>query len=118
MANLKKDIKKNNSGMMGFSSLEDDATLEGGEMVEKNVLQASLFGGASASVGGEENVVNDSKESMESADQDDVNIPAPNIPPPCQRLSIQSQDDTCNKGVGEVTPNIHAGLRRAEEGQL
>jgi hypothetical protein len=29
--------------MMGFSSLEDEATSEGGEMVEENALQASLF---------------------------------------------------------------------------
>jgi hypothetical protein len=50
--------------MMGFSSSEDDATSKGGEMVEENALQASLFGGASASVGGEENTVNNSMESM------------------------------------------------------
>ncbi len=54
-------------------------------------------------------------ESMESVDQDDVNIPGPNIPPPCQRLSIQSQDNTGNNGVEEVTPNIRTGLRRAED---
>jgi hypothetical protein len=45
-------------------------------------------------------------ESMELVDQDDVDIPVPDIPPPCQRLSIQSQDDTGNDGVEEVTPNI------------
>ncbi len=84
-------------------------------MVEENALQASLFGGAPTSVGSEENVVNNSMESMELADQDDVNIPAPDIPPHCQCLSIKSQDNTGNKGVGEVTPTIHAGLRRAED---
>jgi hypothetical protein len=109
---LKKKIKKNHSGMMGYLLLEDEATLEGGEMVEENALQASLFGGASASVGGKVNVVN---KSMELADQDDVDILVPNIPPLCQRLSIQTQDDTGNKGVEEVTTNIHAGLRRAED---
>jgi hypothetical protein len=83
-------------------------------MVEENTLQASLFGGASASVGGEENVVNNSMESMESADYDDVIIPAPDNPPPHQRLSNESQDDTGNKGVKEVMPNTSAGLRRAE----
>jgi hypothetical protein len=31
--------------MMGFLLLEDKATLEGGERVEENALQASLFGG-------------------------------------------------------------------------
>jgi hypothetical protein len=101
--------------MMGFSSPEDEATLEGGEMVEENALQASLFDQASTSVGGEENAVNNSMESMELVDQDNVNIPMPDIPPPCQRLSIQSQDDTGNEGIEEVTPNIHAGLRRAED---
>jgi hypothetical protein len=101
--------------MMGFLLSEDDATLEGGEMVEENALQASLFGGASASFSGEENAVNDSMESMESADQDDVIIPVPDIPPPRQRLSNESQEDTGNKGVEEVTPNIPAGLRRAED---
>ncbi len=59
---------------MGFSSLEDEATSEGGEMVEENALQASLFDWLSASVGGEENAVNNSIESMELVDQDDVNI--------------------------------------------
>jgi hypothetical protein len=54
--------------MMGFLSSEDDATSEGGEMMEANALQASLFGGASASVSGEENAVNDSMESIKSAD--------------------------------------------------
>jgi hypothetical protein len=82
---------------------------------ENNPLQASLFDQASASVGGEENVVNDSMESMESVEQDDVDIPVPNIPPPCQRLLIQSQDETGNDGVEEVTPSIRAGPRRAEE---
>ncbi len=59
-------------------------------------------------------MVNNSMELMELVDQDDVNIPVPNIPPPSWRLSIQSQDNTGNKGVEEVMPNIHAGLRRAE----
>ncbi len=54
-------------------------------------------------------------ELMESLEQDDVDIPVPNIPPPCQHLSIQSQGDTGNDGVEEVTPSIRAGLRRAEE---
>jgi hypothetical protein len=36
--------------MMGFSSSEVEATLKGGEMVEGNALQASLFGGGSISV--------------------------------------------------------------------
>jgi hypothetical protein len=115
MAIEKKILKKKHSGMMGFLSSEDDANLEGVEMVEENALKASLFGGASASVGGEENAVNNSMESMELANQDDVIIPAPDIPPPCQRLSNESQDDTGNEGVEEVTPNIHAGLRRAED---
>jgi hypothetical protein len=101
--------------MMGFSSSEDEATSEGREMVEENALQASLFDQSSASVGGEENAVNNSMESMESVDQDDVNIPVPNIPPPCQCLSIQSQDDTGNNGVEEVTPNIRTGLRRNKD---
>jgi hypothetical protein len=101
--------------MMGFSSSEDEATLEGVEMVEENALQASLCGGASASVGDEDNAVNKSMELMESADRDNFNIPVADIPPLHQRLSIQSQDDTGNKVVEEVTPNIHAGLRRAED---
>jgi hypothetical protein len=101
--------------MMGFLLSEDDATLEGGEMVEENTLQANLFGGASASVSGEENAVNNSMESIESADQDDVIIPVPDIPPPHQRLLNESQDDTGNEGVEEVTPNIRAGLRSAED---
>jgi hypothetical protein len=84
-------------------------------MVEENALQASPFGGASASVGGEENVVNNSMESMELANQDDVITPAPNIPPPHRRLSNESQDNTGNEGVEEVMPNIRAGLRRAED---
>ena len=100
---------------MGFSSSKDKAASEGGEMVEENALQASLFDQASTSVGGEENAVNNSMESMESVDQDNVNIPMPDIPPPCQCLSIQSQADTGNKSVEEVTPNIHSGLRRAED---
>jgi hypothetical protein len=54
-------------------------------------------------------------ELMESVEQDDVNIPVPNISPPCQRLSIQSQEDTGNDGVEEVMPSIRAGLRRVEE---
>ncbi len=48
---IEKKILKNHSGMMGFSSLEDKATLEGGEKVEENALQASLFGGGYSSVG-------------------------------------------------------------------
>ncbi len=100
---------------MGFLSSEDDATLEGGKMVEKNALKASIFGGASASVGGEENAVNNSMESIESANQDGVIIPVPDIPPLRQHLSNESQDDTGNKGVEEVMPNIRAGLGRAED---
>jgi hypothetical protein len=84
---LKKDILKNPE-MMDFLLSEDKATLEGGEMVEENSLQASLFGRGSSSVGGKDNAVN---ESMELADQDDVDIPVPNIPPLCQCLSIQTQ---------------------------
>jgi hypothetical protein len=84
-------------------------------MVEENALQANLFDQSSASVGGEENTVNDSMDLIKLADQDDVIIPAPNIPPPHQRLSNESQDDTGSKGVEEVTPNIRAGLRRAED---
>ncbi len=83
--------------------------------MEEIALQASLLYQSSACVGGEENVVNNSMESMELVDQDDVNIPMPNIPPPCQRLSIQSQDNTGNDGVEEITSNIRAGLRRAED---
>ncbi len=49
-------------------------------MVEENALQASLFDQSSTSVGGEENVVNDSMESIKLANQDDVIIPAPDIP--------------------------------------
>jgi hypothetical protein len=78
-------------------------------------LQASFFGGASASVGGKDNAVNESMESIELADQDDVNIAVPNIPPLCQCLSIQSQENTDNEGVEEIMANIHAGLRRAED---
>jgi hypothetical protein len=96
-------------------SSKDEAALEGAGMVEENALQASLFDQSSASVGGEENAVNNSMELMESVEQDDVNVPVPNIPPPCLRLSIQSQDDTRIDGVEEVTPSIHAGLRRVEE---
>jgi hypothetical protein len=108
MAIEKEDIKKNHLGMMGFLSSKDKATLEGGEMVEENALQASHFDPLFASVGGEENAVNNSMESIELANQDDVIIPAPDIPPPCQCLSNESQDDTENKGVEEVTPNIRA----------
>ena len=39
----KKILKKNHSGMMGFSSSNDEAALEGGGMVEENALQAGLF---------------------------------------------------------------------------
>ncbi len=60
-------------------------------------------------------MVNNSMDSMGLADLDDVSIPAPNIPPPCQCLSIQSQVDTGNKSIEELTPNIRAGLRRAED---
>ncbi len=81
---------------MGFLSSEDKATSEGGEIVKENALQASLFDQESTSDGGEENAVNNSMESMELVDQDDVNIPVPDIPSPCQRLSIQSQEDTGN----------------------
>jgi hypothetical protein len=101
--------------MLGFLLSEDEAASEGGGMVEENALQASLFDQSSATVGGGENGVNDSIQLMELVEQDDVNIPVPNIPPPCQRLSIQSQDDTRNNGVEEVTPSIRAGLRRTEE---
>ena len=88
-------------------------------MVEENALQASLFDQSSASVGGEENAVNNSMELMESVEQDGFDIPVPNIPPPCQRLLIQSQDnignDTGNNGVEEVMPSIRAGQRRVDE---
>jgi hypothetical protein len=60
----------------------------------------------SSSVGGEDNAVN---ELMELADQDNVDIPVPQIPPLCQCLSTQTQDSTGNKGVAR------AGLRRAKE---
>jgi hypothetical protein len=65
-------------------------------MVEENTLQASLFDRLSASVGGKENAVNISMESIESADQDDVIIFAPDIHPPCQCLSNESHDNTGN----------------------
>ncbi len=74
-----------------------------------------VFSQSSASVGGEENAVNDSMESIESVNKDDVIIPVPDIPPPHQRLSNELQDNTGNEGVEEVTPNISAGLRRAED---
>jgi hypothetical protein len=81
-------------------------------MMEENALQASFFGGGSSSVAGKDNAVN---ESMELSDQDDVDIPVPQIPPLCHHLSIQTQDDTGNEGVEEVTTKICAGLRRAED---
>jgi hypothetical protein len=85
-------------------------------MVEENTLQASLFGGGSSSVGGEDDAVN---QLMELADQDDVDIPMPNIPPLCQCLFTQTQNNTGNKGVEKVTTremtNIPAGLRRAKD---
>ncbi len=63
--------------------------------------------------------MNNSMESMESVEQDGFDTPVPNIPPPCQRLWIQSQDDTKNDtgndGVEEVTPSIRARQRRADE---
>jgi hypothetical protein len=68
--------------MMGFLLSKDEATLEGGEMGDENALQASLFGGAFVSVGGKYNAVNNSIKSMDLADQDDVSIPALDIPPP------------------------------------
>jgi hypothetical protein len=70
--------------MMGFSSSKDEATSEGWDTVDKNALQASLFDQSSASVSGEENAVNISMELIKLSDQDDVIIPAPDIPPPPQ----------------------------------
>jgi hypothetical protein len=88
-------------------------------MVEENALQASLFDQSSTSVGGEENAVNDSMESIELVEQDGFDIPVPNIHPPCQRLLIQSQDNTGNntgnEGVEKVMPSIRSGPRRADE---
>ncbi len=88
--------------MMGFSSSNDKAALKGGGMVEENALQASLFDRSSSTVGGEENAVKDSMESLESVEQDDVQNTVPDIPPLCQRLLITSQGDTRNDGVDEV----------------
>ncbi len=55
-------------------------------------------------------------ELLELVEQDDVQNTVPDIPPLCQQLLIMSQGNTGNNGVEEViTPNIHAGLRRAED---
>jgi hypothetical protein len=111
-------IKKTHSGMLGFSSSDDEATSEGGGNVEENALQASLFDRSSSTVGGEDNAVNNSIEWLESVEQDDVPTTVPNNPPHdphlCERHSITSQGDSGNDGVDEfVTPNVRAHLKRA-----
>jgi hypothetical protein len=81
--------------------------------VEENALQASLFDRLSSTVGGEDNAVNNSMESLESVEQDDVpnTVPdnLPHNPPLCERHSITSQGNSGNDSVDEfVTPNIRA----------
>ncbi len=88
--------------------------------MEENALQASLFDPLSSTVGGEDNAVNDSMESLESVEQDDGANTVPNNPPHnpplCEQHSITSQGDSGNDGVDElVTPNVRAGLRRADD---
>jgi hypothetical protein len=90
----------------------------GGGIVEENALQASLFDCSSSTVGGEDNAVNNSMESLESVEQDDVptTVPdnPPHNPPLCERHSIMSQGDSGNDGVDElVTPNVRAHLKGA-----
>jgi hypothetical protein len=105
--------------MLGFLSSDDEAASEGGGgNVEENALQASLFDRLSSTVGGEDNAVNDSIESLESVEQDYVptTVPdnPPHNPPLCERHSITSQGDSGNDGVDElVTPNLRAHLKRA-----
>ncbi len=81
---------------MGFSSSEDKATSEGGGRTEENALQASLLGGGSSSGRGEDNAV---KESMELADQDNIVVSVPNLPPLCQHLSTPTQINTGNENA-------------------
>jgi hypothetical protein len=87
----------------------------GGGIVEENALQANLFDRSSSTVGGEENAVNNSMESLELVEQHDVQNTVPNNPSCGEWLSITSQGNTGNDGVEEViTPNIRAELRRAD----
>jgi hypothetical protein len=88
--------------------------------VEENALQASLYDRLSSTIGGEDNAVNDSMESLESVEQDDLPNTVPNYPPHnpplCELHSITSQGNSGNDGVDEfVTPNVHAGLKRADD---
>jgi hypothetical protein len=114
----KKILNKTHSGMLGFSSSDDEATSDGRGNLEENALQASLFDRSSSTVGGEEdNAVNDSIESLESVEHDDVPAAVPDNPPHdppvCERHSITSQGDSGNDGVDFVTPNVRANLKRA-----
>ncbi len=52
----------------------------GGGIVEENALQANLFDRSSSTVGGEENAVNNSMESLELVEQHDVQNTVPNNP--------------------------------------
>ncbi len=88
--------------------------------MEENALQASLFDRSSSTVGGEDNAVNNSMESLELVEQDDVPNTVPNNPPHnpplCEQHSITSQGNYGNNGVDEfVTPNVRAGLKRADD---
>ncbi len=97
--------------MMGFSSSDNKAALEGQGIVEEIALQASLFDHLSSTVSDEDNAVNNSMELLELVEQDDVpkTVPdnPPHNPPLCERHSITSQGDSGNDGVDElVTPNV------------
>ncbi len=88
--------------------------------MEENALQASLFDLLSSTLGGEDNAVNDSMESLELVEQDDVPNTVPDNPrhnpPLCERHLITSQGNSGNNGVDEfVTPNVRAGLKRADD---
>jgi hypothetical protein len=103
--------------MMEFSSSNDKAASKGGGGLWRK-MQASLFDRLSSTVGGEDNAVNDSMESLESVEQDDVpkTVPdnPPYNPPLCEWHSITLQGDSGNDGVDElVTPNVQAHLKRA-----
>jgi hypothetical protein len=117
----KKIMQKTHSGIMGFSSSEDESTPNGGGAAcdIENALRDSFFGGGSSSGGGgEDNAINESVESARDTNDDRIDISLPKIsvlPPICQR----TQDGTGNKGVEKVTPrmptnNICAGLKRTK----
>jgi hypothetical protein len=87
--------------------------------VEENALHASLFDCLLSTVDGENNAVHNSMESLELVEQDDAPNTVPDYPPDnpplCERHSITSQGDSGHDGVDEfVTPNVRAGLKRAD----